>query len=131
MRNRILKRLGLLAAVAAAGFVLLIWTKPGAQVSKETFEMIKGGMSEEQVVEILKGPGSEAIYWRVGKTSAITFVSYGDAISQAGEWKEWASNGEAIAVAFEDGQVRRVAYFKYSESVFDKIRRWVRVVRLG
>lgn len=123
MKRRLLLRLGVLAAVAVVGFLLIAWwTAP--QVNKETFEQIKKGMSEEQVAELLNMPASEPFYWTAEKGSNFVIATYGDG-ARPGQWKEWASGGHAIVVGFERGEVAWAAHFLYSESLLDKIRRWL------
>jgi hypothetical protein len=126
MRKRVLKLLGLLAAIAVAGFLLLIWITPVPRLTEETFEQIKGGMSEEQVVALLQVPGSKSVYWAQAGGSDIVVASYGDRTGE-GQWKEWANGGQAILIRFDRGKVGWVAQFKYSESLFDKVRRWLRL----
>lgn len=131
MKKRILLRLGILAVIAAVGFVLLVWwLGPSNFIGAESFALIQGGMSESEVVEVLGAPGSSDSILLKPKRQLfdVEAVSFG-APNASGGVKEWRTlDARAIAVAFDEhGKVSMVMRFRVNDNWRDKIRRWLRL----
>ena len=131
MKKRILLRLGILAALAACGFVLLVWWMgPSNLIDAEKFVLIEGGMTEAEVVEALGAPAtSDSILARPNrKLFDVEALSFG-AADASGGFKEWrAHDGRRIGVGFDKtGKATLRMRFSVRETWPDKIRRWLRL----
>ena len=131
MRKRVLLRLGILAAVAAGGFVLLVWWMgPSNLIDAEKFALIEGRMTEAEVVEVLGTQGtSDTILNRRGRK---VFDVEGVSFDGAGDFpgiKEWrTTDGRLIGVAFDQTRkVTAVLRYRVDETWPDKLRRWLRL----
>lgn len=122
MRKRIILRLGILAIVAAGGFLLLVWgMAPDNFTTLERFAMLQGGESAEEVQRILGAPGID----RPGIPRALEGkVDVSDLLHS----KEWRTpDGKRIAICFDKlGKAVASARFEEAENWPEKIRRWLR-----
>ena len=128
MRKRIFKRLVLLAGIAIAGFLLLVWTTI-SPVNEENFQRLKNHMSHEEVTGILGGRFDGFDQRRLRKASYIADISFAETGGRHVEqWRQWDGNGQSIVVGFDQaGSVLRVFYFRYPDSLLDQFRRWLRL----
>ena len=120
MTKRVLLRLSILAAVAVAGFLLLLWwTSPRNITAIENLDKINYTMLEPEVVEIMGTAGSDE----------LSNPTLAQALSPL-VCKEWKSkDGSGLVVAFnENGKVTRMVRWKGPEETWlDKVRRWLRM----
>jgi len=115
MKKRILIRLALLAFLAAAGFFLIVWwASPSNIVSMEQFNRIRGGMTDEEVLEVLGEPRTDEPELQKARWKVV---------------KEWRmEEGMGLRIGFDDnGNAIMFETFRRNESVLDKVRRWIRL----
>jgi hypothetical protein len=131
MRTRVLLGLGLLAVITATGFLLLMWANPASRVNKARFERLKNSMLPEEVAEILGGPGSEPCkhVQDVSYIGEIIHVGFArDVVDDVVDQKEWTGHGQSIVVGFDrSGRAATFEYYRFSESLLDRLRRWLRI----
>jgi hypothetical protein len=125
MPKRPLKFL-LLVAIAACLLMGWLWfTTPEHTVTKEAFRKIKYGMSEAEIVELLKGPGGEPID-RLSFFDSEMLEPFPEI--QISKYREWSNNGATIAVGFDDeGKVAGGFFFRVEETAWERARRWLRL----
>jgi hypothetical protein len=135
MKRRLLLRLVLLLGLAVAGFTVVVWLlsrgeplvrhgQPGVsrvepRVNEETFQQLKLGMSEAQVVKLLKVPGLVPHCCVNKKIKVIHELAppFGHSLPPPmfGEipgMKEWTRGGDGIVATFDEhGILRWAMYF--------------------
>lgn len=127
MKMRVLKRLAILAVVAAAGFFVLVVTTPEPPVSKRSFAQIDGTMTEKDLTAFL-GPANGDYTMLAKRAYSSDTVSFTD--SKAVSSKIWQGKGQGILVTFgEDGRVKDALYVRYEreENLIAKLKRWLRL----
>ena len=115
MKKRIMLRLALLVLLAAAGFFLLVWwVSPSNIVSMEQYSRLRGGMTEQEILEVLGGPSTVDRNCKNARWKVV---------------KEWRMEKDAgLRIGFDDnGNAIMFETFRRNESILDKIRRWMRL----
>jgi len=133
--KRKLKWPAIVLAVLLLGFgtALLLW--PRDRITAESWEKIEIGMTENQVEEILGGPGMSLDEWEVFiKTmkfpfSELTEPNNGWWIGDAKACKYWTSQRGCMQVNFDpQGNVSGKAFWRSLEpspSFIDRLRDWL------
>lgn len=109
------KRRCLIAACVLAACVGVVWAvlallPPQPGVTKVNFDRIEDGMSISEVEQILGGPG--VAFHGFANRPPATFV--------------WTGDGESLAfVEFTDNSVRGKTWRPSTETIFEKVRRWL------
>jgi len=129
-RKRLLLIFGCLAAVLLAGYATLWLTAPRHRITKESYDAIQIGMTEQEVEAVLGA--------RAGvHTSRCDTGSYG--IGRCGDpmlgkdikaGKEWVTEAVSVYIFFdENGRVARkcsgTGVAHENESFLCKVRRWL------
>jgi hypothetical protein len=122
--------LGILACLGLAGLVLLLWwSAPQHRITEASAEHIKNGMTEDEVVAILRVPAG--IYVTNEKESARQDVQeLEDHLCRNGSIsvKSWLCDSALIIVQFnEHGRVEGSTYLRMSLDIFQRLRRWLRL----
>jgi hypothetical protein len=129
MKKRLLVRLALVSCLALTGLVLFLrWTSPIARINRESFQQIRLGMTEEEVIAILGVPPSKNDLDYLSKRVKKKFDAIGmGEIRQDNSplnVKAWVGDGYAIEIGFDQtGACRFVFHFAFEESLVDKMRR--------
>src|SRR5262245_52497407 len=110
MKKRRLIQLVVLACLALAGFVFFLrWTTPNARISRESFEQIWLGMTEEEVIEILGVPPNnydlDYVSRRVNKMLDVIAVNDSSLDNSILTVKAWVTDGLAIRIGFDQSGV--------------------------
>jgi hypothetical protein len=135
MKKRILIRLTLLAAIAVAGFLLLVWwALPPNIVSIEQVKQLSDGMSEEEVLEVLGEPSPDESDLRQIEEGRVKMAvraraHHVPAIPPAipSYVKEWRMEGQRLQIGFDDnGKLMMMVFIREQESICNKVRRWLR-----
>jgi hypothetical protein len=113
-------------AFLGAGAVAFWLTLPKSSVTRENFERIRVGMTEDEVITILGQPAgrarddSEEMLWSFGCTG-YSYESLGDC-----DWL-WVGLDDAILVEFKDRRVASKEWLAVVEHrarpLWDKVRR--------
>lgn len=123
--TRIRLLLCLLACIAffAVGFILLS-IRTGPRINQASFDLIQEGMTEAEVVQILRGPPGD---YGPGEELPLVTVE----ISDRTTYRRWSADDFSINVAFDQGgrvfakwpgtSTKRIAV---PESLLGKLRRW-------
>jgi hypothetical protein len=133
MRKRLLMIPGCVASVLFAGFVTLWLTAPKHRITKENFDAIRKGMTEEEVEAIL---GARAgAYSSLCQTGAYPIGRCGDPVlgidlrkSRGG--REWVTEEFSGYVLFDESGRVATMYSGYgnrneNRTFLDKFRRWL------
>jgi hypothetical protein len=129
MKTRLLLRLGVLACLGLGGLVALLWwSAPRHRITEASAEQIKNGMTEDEVLAILRVPAG--IYVTDNHESAREDVQaieeklWRNGISVKG----WLSDSALIIVQFnEHGRVEGSTHMRLSSDIFQRLRRWLRL----
>lgn len=137
MKTRLLLRLGILACLGLGGLVALLWwSAPRHRITEASAEQIKNGMTEDEVLAILRVPAGiygvpPGMYATNEKESARQDVQeLEDHLRRNGSIsvKSWLCDSGLIIVQFsEDGKVEGSTYLRLSTDIFQKLRRWLRL----
>ena len=129
MKKRRLIQLIIFACLALAGLVLFLrWTTPNARINRESFQQIRTGMTEEEVIEILGVPPRKYDDSYVSKRAKKKFDVVGVTDLPGDDpnliTKAWVADGMAIQIGFDQtGKARFVFYYGFEEAFIDRLRR--------
>ena len=130
-----LKWLAIVLAVSLLGFAtaLLLW--PRDRITAESWQKIRIGMTEEEVTEILGGPGINvedfwSEYWLKKKKQGLSLAGFsheGAVVTEAATY--WVGRSGLIGIEFdEDGRVTGKIFRTVEstrQSFLDPIRDWL------
>lgn len=127
LRRRLLLMVLGLTGLAAVGLTVVAWLVGPSphRISVESFEKIKAGMTEAEVLAVFGVPPGD--YMRSRTIVALRVHGVG---RRTGECKEWRSDEGIFLVWFDgDGIVsatnQPLAVMSSDDSLLDKLRRWL------
>lgn len=113
----------LLFSLMSLALIVRSATIPRHPITREAFEQIRLGMTEQEVEAVLGGPPGDY------SSGTMTFVIEGKYRRGEGtEPKDWASDEGHIRVWFGDGKVAGRQFFDaivIEDPFFNKLRRWM------
>lgn len=133
MNKRSLVRLALVSCLVLAGLVLFLrWTSPNARINRESFEQIRTGMTEEEVIDILGvAPNKydlDYVSRRVNKMLDVVAVNDSGLDNSILSVKAWVADGLAIRIGFDHtGTARSIFYIAFDETALNRFRRRLRL----
>jgi len=131
MKRRLLLRLGLIALLGSAGLIILLrCVEPGHRINSDGFARLRVGMTETEVGEVLRSArvDGNVMSWRRRNLFDVQVIDDRDNSDPWLTAKEWVADGAAILVHFDDQGIARLAtYFRFEETLLEKIRRYLRL----
>ena len=116
MRKRLLLAAGTMAGLVGVALVGVSMLPSGPGVTKANFDLIKDGMTSEEV---------EAVF---GRPPNHRQVFPGEQILPTRSYDWWGRGDDALAeIVFDDDRVIGKIWQPSPESLLDRIRRWLRL----
>jgi hypothetical protein len=111
------------AVVALVGYLLL--SGPHLQVSKDIYDRIQPGATEDDLTTLIGGPGTDVtVHPIVQHDSWVARYSRVDKITRLKQWSGW--NKSIMAGFAEDGKLIYKAHFRFDPDFWAWLRRRLR-----